>query len=121
MIKKLIGVWVLYMVVGNTYTQSFNLVNRYGLANLILDNIESAVQNQFTIYPNPTKGLVNVYSTEDNINIQIINIDGKLVKERKIGKGINLINIEEFSAGFYQLRFLDKNGNLKYKQKLSVL
>jgi len=80
-----------------------------------------ALPNQFTLYPNPTKGLVNVYSTEDNIKIQIINIDGKLVKERNIGKGINLINIEEFSSGFYQLRFLDKNGNLKYKQKLSVL
>jgi len=44
--KKLIGVWVLFFILGNTYTQSFNLVNRYGLANLILENVQEH-QNRF--------------------------------------------------------------------------
>lgn len=87
-----------------------------------LPNIASkAKKEEYRIYPNPTKGLVNVYASENNLSLQIISIEGKIVKARKIGMGINLVEIEGLSTGLYQIRLTDSKGELKYEQKLCVL
>jgi len=86
-----------------------------------LANIESAVQNQFTIYPNPTKGLVNVYSTAENSVLSVHDITGKKVLERKVGKGINLIDIQMLSNGMYQILIKSNTGQLLHSDKLTVL
>lgn len=79
------------------------------------------LSNQFTIYPNPTKGLVNVYATAENSVLTVHDFTGKKVLERKVGKGINLIDIQMLSNGIYQILIKSNTGQLLHTDKLTVL
>jgi|GEM_PF-6414948 hypothetical protein len=48
-------------------------------------------------------------------------ITGKKVLERKIGKGINLIDIQMLSNGIYQILIKSHTGQLLHTDKLTVL
>jgi hypothetical protein len=48
-------------------------------------------------------------------------ITGKKVLERKVGKGINLIDIQMLSNGIYQILIKSNTGQLLYTDKLTVL
>jgi hypothetical protein len=48
-------------------------------------------------------------------------ITGKKVLERKVGKGINLIDIQMLSNGIYQILIKSNTGQLLHTDKLTVL
>jgi hypothetical protein len=48
-------------------------------------------------------------------------ITGKKVLERKVGKGINLIDIQMLSNGIYQILIKSNTGEVLHLDKLTVL
>ncbi len=89
----------------NSDNEIWDFVSKYSINGLIEDCSLSVINNEgysdFSYYPNPA----NNYICIDNIKIQnrfqIIDINGKLVKENNLEKGKNIIEINDLNAGIY--------------------
>ena len=88
--------------------------NANGIPNSVKENI--LIVNEVNIFPNPTS---DYFKIELPINnkisfIEIINIQGKLIKSQYIIDNQNTIDVSDFSAGLYILRmYLDKGLAIK--------
>ncbi|HET8804304.1 MAG TPA: T9SS type A sorting domain-containing protein, partial [Aequorivita sp.] len=87
---------------------------------ILLDNrgpltIEENATNLFSIYPNPTNGILNINSTSIISEITIFNNLGQLLLtfENK-----NQIDISTLSEGIYFLKIMDENGQTETKKVL---
>ncbi|MCK5775512.1 MAG: T9SS type A sorting domain-containing protein [Bacteroidales bacterium] len=78
-------------------------------------SIEYIESNLFDIYPNPSNGIFNIISEQDFM-IEIINISGKVIKEKKLKKGNNTVEIT--TSGIYFIKI--SNNNSTYIKKLIV-
>jgi PKD repeat protein len=64
--------------------------------------------NSIRIFPNPTTGIVNIDGIDKFIEIQILDIQGKLVKS--INNYTNIINVSELQKGNYIVKIItDRN------------
>lgn len=83
-----------------TFTENEDLapisVNELGIKNFSIN-----------IYPNPAKKTLHINSSKYPVNIQLIDILGKPILERKIHKQLTNIDISSFPNGFYSLIFLE--------------
>jgi len=79
--------------------------------NVIIDNINDiSITNSLAIYPNPTKGELNIefenYNKSD-INIEIYNVLGSIIKRRTIentyGKYTEVFDMSSYNKGIYML------------------
>ena len=69
----------------------------------------------FALYPNPTKGIVNVKGANAVSNIQIFDLSGKKVLETS--KLIdNQLDVSSLTSGLYMLRIQDANNNKEVKK-----
>ena len=87
-----------------------------------VENID--FENDITVYPNPTNGIVNIYSGIDlvNANISIENIFGQKVYEMNTDltkASPKSINLSEYSEGVYLISISNKDLNVKYKLVLN--
>jgi hypothetical protein len=64
--------------------------------------------SQYTIYPNPTNGVLNVKSKQTSSEISVYNILGQLVETSSEN---NQIDISKVEAGVYFLKIEDEGGN----------
>lgn len=118
-----------------SYTATVNgnygvMINQNGCISIsscvFIDVTEIAGNNNafgIKIYPNPTKGILNIYFGSDlnNVNIVIENTIGQKVYESKSNqvKGTVLsIDLEKYSNGFYFIKINNKNMYLRYKSNL---
>jgi len=62
------------------------------------------------VWPNPATDVLNVEYTEQEGELSIIDINGRLLLWQKIGKGRNNINVSHLPAGFffYQIHLRNK-------------
>lgn len=68
--------------------------------------------NEYSIFPNPSKGIFSVNSINGTLKgkiIQVFDIRGKLIKEHSSNNSSTEINISEFDRGFYLLRIAGEN------------
>lgn len=72
-------------------------------------NAETAI----SIYPNPTKGFVNVQSDKEIKSLQLISIEGKVIR-----KNLNTskIDLNGLSAGVYFLKVELSNGRIQFEK-----
>ena len=88
----------------------------YDTANLIMGTVnigEFGISEQISIYPNPTKDILNI-DIPENINIKSISIysmDGTLVKRNKYFYNSEQLNISKLNAGSYILNIETDNTN----------
>ena len=73
----------------------------------ILLGVPEYTSKNFNIYPNPTKGLINVESTETISEIQVYNTLGQHLKKNSISTGIDLSNLK---SGIYFFKITTTNG-----------
>lgn len=61
---------------------------------------------EFSVFPNPTNGIINISSDELNVNttIELYNACGVLQKSQKPDKHITLIDLEPLAPGIYYLK-----------------
>jgi uncharacterized repeat protein (TIGR01451 family) len=71
--------------------------------------------SEFTIYPNPSKGIINI-TTDSDDDLKIIDLLGQTVKTFKVTKNsLNVINVENLNDGLYFI-----NGTKVTNQKLAI-
>ena len=99
----------------------FESYNKYG-NNLFIDNIEISntagienndINNTFSIYPNPTNASVNILINKDAgiTNMQIVDIQGKIIMEDKLIEGNNNLNTSHLKKGIYFVNIKGINSN----------
>ena len=67
-------------------------------------------------YPNPTQNYLtlNVGNNEiSNLNFQLIDVNGRLIKNKKISNAIEVIDMEKLQAAVYFLKVARNNKEIK--------
>jgi hypothetical protein len=107
--------------VGNTTGASVqfdNVAIRYNATQDLLGiKSNSLVTNYLSVYPNPSKGIVNINNTDTNINsIEISDLNGRVVKTVNSINDVNTqINISELSTGVYIMKIVSEKGTTTKK------
>ena len=78
--------------------------------------INSEIFSEISIYPNPTKDILNITLSENEVfTISLLTIEGKVVlKEEKLSNNF-IIYSEQFSKGQYVLRIENEKGSFNQK------
>lgn len=63
------------------------------------------------IYPNPTRDFVNIELQEDGL-VEIIDINGKVVKSLELSSGVNNVNVSDLPNGVYNIKTKDSVSKL---------
>lgn len=67
----------------------------------------------FSVYPSPTKGILNIHSKTAISRIEVYNQLGQLVMSNS---NKNIIDISSVSQGIYFVKVIDENGNIGSKK-----
>ncbi len=69
---------------------------------------------EFTIYPNPSKGefTVNVVDFDDNTTLSVVDILGKRLVSRTVTSTITSVNLSRFNKGVYFVKIQSNKGNV---------
>ncbi len=107
-------------VIGNNYyrLKTVDIDGKFSYSDVINIPVNEAYTNSFTrVYPNPTKGNLNVEiqsSTTSNTKIVVFDVVGKKIfeKETSLVKGINTLtfDVADYADGAYILQFTDSTG-----------
>ena len=73
-----------------------------------ITGLEDELSNQFTLYPNPSKGEFKIDLKESLATVQIINPNGTVVIE-KTSKGISSFDLRNESKGLYFVKVISNN------------
>ena len=84
---------------------------------LVLAN-DFEAENTVLIYPNPTHDYLNVKSEKTFVSYQIINVQGTVLNQGGLLKGIP-IDVRNLNKGNYVIRLMDKNQEF-YPLKFSL-
>ncbi|MBC7605518.1 MAG: T9SS type A sorting domain-containing protein [Burkholderiales bacterium] len=69
-----------------------------------------------TVYPNPTKALVNLKignHSADNLQYQLFDLKGRQIQSQKIQQSETPIQLENLAAAIYLLNVLEENKLVK--------
>lgn len=88
------------------YTAKYNLLE---CSNLSQFNNLNTFENQTIIFPNPTKGELNINSDLRINKIEIYNLLGQLILVKIINNYSEVINMENISVGEYYLKVYHEN------------
>ncbi len=87
--------------------------------NLYLDDInisaitgieESVTSTYVSVYPNPAKDILNIYSSAKIVGIKLFNVYGQLVLSRQMNSDNTAINTVSLADGIYYLQVETKDG-----------
>ncbi|HRG58514.1 MAG TPA: T9SS type A sorting domain-containing protein [Bacteroidia bacterium] len=100
----------------STLAKNGHLVNLTGL------NEYNNVLNSLMLYPNPTKGVLNIaFESDKNVLVQIMNAQGQLVRtlnNQNAAGNLQTIDVSELSKGLYIISFTSENK--QYSKKLII-
>ena len=68
-------------------------------------SIPETTSNQIKIYPNPSNGIIQLDYTESLANIEVYNIEGKLIFN---GPAKKIIDLSHLESGFYFVKIRTK-------------
>ena len=77
-----------------------------GLTLMVLDGVEESNKTALQVWPNPTRGLLNL-TAQDIEKVEVINMLGQIVLQ---AEKTDTINLERLENGIYFLGVSDKNG-----------
>lgn len=87
------------------------------LCNSIYTSIDEPKEStDFVLYPNPTKGLLQIKTKQQINSIKVTDVFGKQVYFSKINKSETEINISNLTNGIYFVRLSDLKGNSVVKK-----
>ena len=103
----------------------FGLTVIEGIIVDIMKNYVSAEEmevadNEISVYPNPAKGEINVFSNDVNFTkVKIFDMSGRMISEMQISDSKVTIDTESMQSGIYLLQIFDGNAIVK-NQKVIV-
>lgn len=75
-----------------------------------LSVIDTEIDNELSIYPNPTKNWLNIKSDAlTDAKLSIYDINGRLVITQNLEGNLNALNVEQLQSGTYILKIEDHN------------
>lgn len=101
------------------YTGATRYWKVYYVENVGIDN--NVLNNELTIYPNPTTGNVSIDNPYELANLTIFNLLGELVLDMNVTKGLNQIDLNSISNGIYVVRLVEPNTNSTTVTKLEKI
>lgn len=99
--------------------QQFTVTNNNDVAPI---SVQEYIKEEFevTIYPNPAKDFIEINTKQFPIQLQLIDVFGKIILDEVIQESTNQLKLTNVSNGFYLLIFTDK-GVVKNVQKLIIV
>jgi hypothetical protein len=70
------------------------------------------LKNSFSIYPNPSNGIINIQAANTIKTVSIYNMIGNLVMVKNIANKQSTLNIENLTNGVYFMEFNLSNGSI---------
>lgn len=70
---------------------------------------DNFTQNSLMVYPNPTKGFVNIQTLE-TVSVEVYDMIGKLILSKKIENEFQNLDLTNFPTGIYLLKATNTNG-----------
>ena len=70
---------------------------------------DNFAQNSLVVYPNPTKGFINIQSVE-TVSVEVYDMIGKLILSKKIENEFQNLDLTNFPTGIYLLKATNTNG-----------
>ncbi len=76
----------------------------------VFSNINSFIENKIEIYPNPCSNHINIKAEQNILKIEIINLQGKVVKTYlKVNSSNALVNISDLPNSYYFIKLYFSN------------
>lgn len=96
------------------YDMMLAKINKKGMIEQLIDNIDTSNQEQLVIYPNPTNGNVKLktWDLQSSYQLDLVSLNGFIVKRFTLQPPEYRFNVENISAGAYIYRITkqsDKN------------
>lgn len=113
------GIWTL--LVEDPYNGDGGVINGFSIELCALTTpLNTADFNSisFTVYPNPTKGIINIESsgyTADNTTYELFDVQGRKVISKQSSTAIETLNVENLSDGIYMLTIQNSLGKTNKK------
>ncbi len=97
------------VVVGNGYNSSYNnfMVVRYNPG--IVTNVNKLSESLFTIYPNPTNGIIKVQNQNNDYSVSIFNNIGQQVYTENCKANKSEIDVQHLPNGIYLFSIQSKS------------
>lgn len=73
----------------------------------LLATVDGSLAKQLTVYPNPTNGEVNIVSRNNVKSVQLMDMNGRVIKNYSSVKQINISSVE---SGVYLLKVTTEDG-----------
>lgn len=107
-----------YAFVGGTFSNDFDVSGYNGgldvwVVKLFPDNLsnhEVSLVKDISVYPNPTKNFINIFSKKEIQKIELFDIKGLKIYESK--QVNDKVSLENFSKGVYVLKIILENGEI---------
>jgi len=93
------------------HCQDGSFLGKLNFVDLLTDVKEEADTDLIRFFPNPARGYLNIElsSTDENNYIEVINIQGNIIKSIRDARGQSLIDINDIPVGIYLIKvFTDK-------------
>lgn len=87
-----------------TYSETGIKVKKFSLASLSVSDLK---KNEFNIYPNPTKGIVNIKGDSKVKSVEIINTVGQVLNTKSDNQQVDLTT---YPKGIYFIKINPENG-----------
>lgn len=108
------------LVIANEYRANSSGQLREFIHLIIFDQIAQtisvtefgAAQSKLKVYPNPSVDYLVLASNKTYEKVQILNVEGQLMREVTMGEE-NRIDIQELRSGTYYIKAYDKNGGIE--------
>lgn len=86
-----------------------------------IDNISTAEDTPFWIYPNPSSGKINIHNLPTGFNeLRIYDSLGALCQNIGLQKVHESIDLSELSSGYYLITFCNTEDNAVFHQSLII-
>ena len=105
---------------GNTESRWDAYVLKVNAEGELTFTTEIPLSNSFKLYPNPTKGILNIEntnSTSEQLSFLLTDVSGRTVLEKSFGES-ETIDISHLGSGLYFYSLKNKQGVIRYNGKV---
>ena len=95
-----------------TFTSTRNILTKF----ILSSNATEVVADKFSIFPNPTSGILNISNSFEDFTDYTIHVTDMMGKQiTPTYQNVNFVDITNFNAGIYFINIFTDKGNAAFK------